>query len=134
MNFDEQQAVTHCTEHGAGWRLDCLGDMRMSSENKFFSPEMLDIYPQQVVRAGIQDVWQPSPVSLAGCPVIGLSEPGRLTTFWAKRWGGILRQLTSNRRQYRRSGEGSLKISSGTWVTAFSYAAWSTPLRRERGR
>ena len=35
MNFDEQQAVTHCTEHGAGWRLDCLGDMRMSSENKF---------------------------------------------------------------------------------------------------
>ena len=52
MNFDEQQAVTHCTEHGAGWRLDCLGDMRMSSENKFFSPEMLDIYPQQVVRGG----------------------------------------------------------------------------------
>jgi hypothetical protein len=71
MNFDEQQALTYGTEHGAGWRLDCLGDMRTSSDNKFFSPEMLDIYPQQVVRAGIQDVWQRSPVSLETCGVPG---------------------------------------------------------------
>jgi len=28
---------------------------------------MLDIYPQQVVRAGIQDVWQHRPVSLEVC-------------------------------------------------------------------
>ncbi len=71
MNFDEQQALTYGTEHGAGWRLDCLGDMRMSSDNKFFSPEMLDIYPQQIVRAGIQDVWRRSPVSLETCWVPG---------------------------------------------------------------
>lgn len=63
MNFDEPQALAYGTEHGAGWRLDCLGDMR----SKPFSPEMLDIYPQQVVRAGIQNVWQRSPISLETC-------------------------------------------------------------------
>jgi hypothetical protein len=67
MNFDEQQALTYGTEHGAGWRLDCLGDMRLTSDNKDFRAEMLTVYPQQVVRAGIQDVWQRSPVSLESC-------------------------------------------------------------------
>jgi hypothetical protein len=61
MNFDQPQALAYGTQHGAGWRLDCLGDMRP----KF--PEMLDIYPQQVVRTGIQDVWQHAPVSLETC-------------------------------------------------------------------
>ena len=61
MNFDEPQALAYGTKHGAGWRLDCLGDMRAKS------PEMLDIYPQQVVRTGIQDVWQHAPVSLETC-------------------------------------------------------------------
>jgi hypothetical protein len=61
MNFDQPQALAYGTQHGAGWRLDCLGDMRA----KF--PEMLDIYPQQVVRTGIQDVWQRAPVSLETC-------------------------------------------------------------------
>jgi hypothetical protein len=61
MNFDQPQALAYGTQHGAGWRLDCLGDMRA----KF--PEMLDIYPQQVVRTGIQDVWQHAPVSLETC-------------------------------------------------------------------
>ncbi len=32
-----------------------------------FQPEMLDVYPQQIVRAGIQEVWQRSPVSLETC-------------------------------------------------------------------
>ena len=67
MNFDEQRALTYGTQHGAGWRLDCLGDLRTSTENRYFEPEMLDVYPQQVVRAGIQDVWQHSPVSLETC-------------------------------------------------------------------
>jgi hypothetical protein len=61
MNFDQPQALAYGTQHGAGWRLDCLGDMRA----KF--PEMLDIYPQQVVRTGIQNVWQHAPVSLETC-------------------------------------------------------------------
>ncbi len=67
MNFDEPQALTYGTQHGAGWRLDCLGDMRLTSDDKDFRAEMLTVYPQQVVRAGIQDVWQRSPVSLETC-------------------------------------------------------------------
>ena len=67
MNFDEQQALTYGTERGAGWRLDCWGDMRTSSTNPYFPAEMLEIYPQQIVRAGIQNIWQRSPVSLETC-------------------------------------------------------------------
>ena len=52
MNFDEPQALRYGTEHGAGWRLDCLGDMRMTSGDRTFEPEMLDVYPQQIVRTG----------------------------------------------------------------------------------
>jgi len=77
MNFDEQQALAYGTEHGAGWRLDCLGDMRTNSDNEYFPAEMLEVYPQQVVRAGIQDVWQRSPVSLETCfTVAGWKEKG----------------------------------------------------------
>ncbi|HVB29331.1 MAG TPA: DUF4832 domain-containing protein [Terriglobia bacterium] len=71
MNFDEQQALTYGTEHGSGWRLDCWGDMRRHSDDPYFPSEMLDIYPQQVVRAGIQNVWERSPVSLESCGVPG---------------------------------------------------------------
>ena len=67
MNFDEEHALTYGTQHGAGWRLDCLGDLRHFSDNPNFQPEMLDVYPQQIVRAGIQEVWQRSPVSLETC-------------------------------------------------------------------
>jgi Domain of unknown function (DUF4832) len=67
VNFDEPDALRYGTEHGAGWRLDCLGDMRMSSADRTFEPEMLDVYPQQVVRAGIENVWTRSPVSLETC-------------------------------------------------------------------
>jgi hypothetical protein len=70
MNFDEQQALTYGTSRGAGWRLDCLGDLRVKSDNPSFQPEMLDFYPQQVVRAGIQDVWQKRPVSLEVCGTV----------------------------------------------------------------
>ena len=70
MNFDEPQALTYGTSRGAGWRLDCLGDLRVKSDDPYFEPEMLDIYPQQVVRAGIQDVWQHRPVSLEVCGTV----------------------------------------------------------------
>lgn len=71
MNFDEPEALTYGTAHGAGWRLDCLGDMRKSSDDPYFPAEMLEIYPQQVVRSGIQDVWQQRPVSLETCGTPG---------------------------------------------------------------
>lgn len=70
MNFDEPQALTYGTSRGAGWRLDCLGDLRTKANDPYFQPEMLDIYPQQVVRAGIQDVWQTRPVSLEVCGTV----------------------------------------------------------------
>jgi hypothetical protein len=67
MNFDEPEALAYGTQQGAGWRLDCWGDMRMSSNDPYFPAEMLEIYPQQIVRTGIQNVWQRSPVSLETC-------------------------------------------------------------------
>ena len=71
MNFDEEKALTYATSHGAGWRLDCLGDMRTFSNDPYFQAEMLDVYPQQVVRARLLDVWKRSPVSLESCWVPG---------------------------------------------------------------
>jgi len=71
MNFDQQRALTFGTEHGTGWRLDCWGDMRKHSDDPYFPAEMLDVYPMQIVRAGIQNVWEKSPVSLESCWVPG---------------------------------------------------------------
>ncbi|MHB8655642.1 MAG: DUF4832 domain-containing protein [Terriglobia bacterium] len=64
MNFDQQEALIYATAHGAGWRLDCWGDM-----GKPYWSEMLDDYPEQIVRAGIHEVWKRSPVSLESCGV-----------------------------------------------------------------
>jgi hypothetical protein len=61
MNFDEPQGLRYGTSKGAGWRFDCLGDMRANFAH------MLDFYPEQIVRAGIGDVWQRSPVSFETC-------------------------------------------------------------------
>jgi Domain of unknown function (DUF4832)/Beta-galactosidase len=77
MNFDEPEALAYGTQKGAGWRLDCWGDMRVSSSDVYFPAEMLEIYPQQIVRTGIQDVWQRSPVSLETCYTVpGWKERG----------------------------------------------------------
>jgi len=85
MNFDQEKALAYGTGQGAGWRLDCWGDMRTSSNDPYFPPEMLDIYPQQIVRAGIQRAWQRSPVSLESCWVPG---------YW-KQQGGDLGYILS---------------------------------------
>jgi hypothetical protein len=69
MNFDQEKALAYGTEQGAGWRLDCWGDMRGTTGGHWC--HMLDLYPEQIVRAGIQDVWQRSPVSLETCWVPG---------------------------------------------------------------
>jgi len=69
MNFDQEQALAYGTQQGAGWRLDCWGDMRDTTGGNWC--HMFDLYPEQIVRAGIQDVWQRSPVSLETCWVPG---------------------------------------------------------------
>ena len=68
MNFDEPQALAYGTGRGAGWRLDCLGDMRSANPNPTGSwSHMLDFYPEQIARTGIQDSWRRSPVSFETC-------------------------------------------------------------------
>jgi hypothetical protein len=61
MNFDEPDALRYGTSKGAGWRLDCLGDLRPKWCH------MLDFYPSQIVRAEIGEVWQRAPVSFETC-------------------------------------------------------------------
>ena len=55
MNFDEPEALRYGTAQGAGWRFDCVGDLRAKWSH------MLDFYPRQIVRAGIEDIWKRSP-------------------------------------------------------------------------
>ena len=64
MNFDALEALRYGVQRGAGWRLDCWGDL--GGRGKDFM-HMYDLYPQQVVRAGIEDAWRRSPVSLETC-------------------------------------------------------------------
>lgn len=68
MNFDELHALAYGTERGAGWRLDCWGDMGRPGRN---FAHMFDSYPEGVARAGIQEVWKRSPVSLESCGTPG---------------------------------------------------------------
>ncbi|MGH9450116.1 MAG: DUF4832 domain-containing protein [Terriglobia bacterium] len=76
MNFDQAEALGYAVSHGTGWRLDCWGDMGdLSGERKSGRSLMLDVYPEQIVRTGIQNAWQRSPVSLEACWVPG---------FWLK--------------------------------------------------
>jgi hypothetical protein len=64
MNFDEPRALAYGVGRGAGWRLDCWGDLGGRGKGMM---HMLDMYPQQVARTGIQDAWQRSTVSLEAC-------------------------------------------------------------------
>jgi hypothetical protein len=72
VNFDEPDALRYATQTGAGWRLDCWGDMGgyWESWGRYLS-HMLDVYPQQVVRTGAGQAWTRSPVSLETCWVPG---------------------------------------------------------------
>ena len=63
MNFDQPEALSYGTSRGAGWRFDCLGDLRKSWSH------MLDFYPEQIARTGIRDVWRTAPVSMETCGV-----------------------------------------------------------------
>lgn len=71
MNFDQEHALAYGVSQGAGWRLDCWGDMGMLRGETAATSEMLGVYPQQIVRAGIENAWQRSPVSLEACGVPG---------------------------------------------------------------
>jgi len=68
MNFDEPDALVYGCGRGAGWRLDCWGDMGRPGRN---FAHMVDMYPQQIARGGLEDVWRRSPVSLEVCGTPG---------------------------------------------------------------
>lgn len=80
MNFDEPKALAYGTGRGAGWRLDCWGDL--GGRGRSFM-HMFDLYPEQIVRTGILDVWRRSPVSLETCG----------TPLSWKKWGYTDKQL-----------------------------------------
>lgn len=67
MNFDLLEALEYGTQHGAGWRLDCWGDMGWKWSDQRDFAHMLDRYPQQLVKAHAEEIWRRSPVSLETC-------------------------------------------------------------------
>jgi len=107
MNFDELQALVYGTRHGAGWRLDCWGDMGRPFKN---FAHMLDLYPQQIARGKLQDVWRTAPVALETC---GVPES------W-KQWGFSLKPILDQALRWHAS---TINIKSSAlppeWKTDF---------------
>jgi len=68
MNFDVLETLVYSTGRGAGWRLDCWGDMGRPGRN---FAHMLDRYPQYVAKGGVERVWEKAPVSLETCGTPG---------------------------------------------------------------
>jgi hypothetical protein len=56
--------LKHATQHGAGWRADCLGDMGGFSKTW---GHMRQGYPLYIRESGIQDVWKTAPVAWETC-------------------------------------------------------------------
>ena len=68
MQPTDRRTNTYALSKGnAGWRADCLGDMRCV-EGRWC--HMFDAYPEDIVNFGIQDAWRKGPVSLEACWVM----------------------------------------------------------------
>lgn len=67
VNFDLLEALAYAAGRGAGWRLDCWGDMGRPSKKGW--SHMLDVYPQQLARGDLHEAWRRGPVSLESCAV-----------------------------------------------------------------
>ncbi|MEP7122387.1 MAG: DUF4832 domain-containing protein [Byssovorax sp.] len=67
VNFDEERGMAHAAGRGAGIRLDCLGDLRTLPEGQGGWSHMRSLYPQEIVRSGVQNVWQKHPIALESC-------------------------------------------------------------------
>jgi hypothetical protein len=51
-----------------GWRMDCLGDMGFWKDQRPFGwCHMMDVYPEDIIRSGMQDAWKKGPVTLEIC-------------------------------------------------------------------
>jgi len=91
MNFDEQQALTLWHRTWRGMEAGLSWDMRTNSDNEYFPAEMLEVYPQQVVRAGIQDVCSASRShwKCASRLPVGRRRDTTLTIYWSKHCAGM---------------------------------------------
>jgi hypothetical protein len=58
------EMLKHATQHGTGWRADCLGDMGGFSKTWC---HMRMAYPQELTKAQAADVWKTSPVAWETC-------------------------------------------------------------------
>ena len=66
VNFDELRPLAHAVKRGAGWRLDCWGDMGRPGHANW--SHMFDMYPEQLARdPALYDAWRTGPVSLESC-------------------------------------------------------------------
>lgn len=66
VNIDVLDSLKYGVERGAGWRLDCWGDMGRAGRN---FAHMLDRYPQFI--SHVPEGWRRNPVSLETCGVPG---------------------------------------------------------------
>ena len=67
VNFDEEHGLSYAAGRGAGFRLDCLGDLRNLPDGAPGWSHMRSLYPQEIVRSGVQNVWQKRPIALESC-------------------------------------------------------------------
>ncbi len=56
--------LTYATQHGAGWRADCIGDMGGFSKTWC---HMRKGYPFWIKQAGVEDAWKAAPVAWESC-------------------------------------------------------------------
>lgn len=64
MLIGGKEYLTYATQHSAGWRADCLGDMGGFSKSWC---HMCKGYPIWIKEAGVQDVWKTAPVAWETC-------------------------------------------------------------------
>ena len=61
------------SQRNAGYRADCLGDLRSQTADPLVNRNfchMLDRYPQQITAFGVGDCWKTAPVSFEACGVV----------------------------------------------------------------
>ena len=103
--------------------------MRTNSNDPYFPAEMLEIYPQQIMRTGIQNVWQRSPVSLETCYTFPDGRNAATVTLdyileQGLRWHVGTANIKSA--PIPSNGKPSLTTSKERWDIASSCVVWNT--------
>jgi hypothetical protein len=67
---DERTNQYGLSRANVGFRVDCLGDMGGCWEGQGDWSHMIDYYPLQIIKSGMQDAWRKAPVSFEVCWVV----------------------------------------------------------------